>query len=212
MALHAADYERLNACLLRLYRELDAKRQERVMLEVIRELVPAESVVPNRFDVRSSTLELVTLPADLTTDEGTQLVAGYLNESPFAAYYVATRDAQWKMTTDFMPLEDFQATALYRQALRHWDINLQMCGLLALEASTLHAVTINRAQQALNDYQGVPAAEEALAILVYAYGQLGMNDLRDDSRRVLEKNYPGSKFLSNPLSGRQSKPWWQLFW
>lgn len=151
MALHAADYERLNACLLRLYRELDAERQERVMLEVIRELVPAESVVLNRFDVRSSTLELVTLPADLTTDEGTQLVAGYLNESPFAAYYVATRDAQWKMTTDFMPLEDFQATALYRQALRHWDINQQMCGLLALEASTLHAVTINRAQQAFTE-------------------------------------------------------------
>ena len=75
-----------------------------------------------------------------------------------------------------------------------------------------YVAAINRAQQALNDYQGVPAAEEALAILVYAYGQLGMNDLRDDSRRVLEKNYPGSKFLSHPLSGRQSKPWWQLFW
>ena len=75
-----------------------------------------------------------------------------------------------------------------------------------------YVAAINRAQQALSDYQGVPAAEEALAILVHAYGQLGMNDLRDDSRRVLEKNYPNSKFLSNPLSGRQSKPWWQLFW
>ena len=75
-----------------------------------------------------------------------------------------------------------------------------------------HVAAINRAQQAINDYQGVPASEEALAILVYSYGELGMTQLRDDARRVLEKNFPGSVFLKNPLAGRNSKPWWQLFW
>ena len=74
-----------------------------------------------------------------------------------------------------------------------------------------HVAAINRAQQVLIDYQNVPAAEEALAILVYSYDALGMAQLRDDSRRVLEKNYPNSTFLKNPLAGRTSKPWWQLW-
>ena len=74
-----------------------------------------------------------------------------------------------------------------------------------------HVAAINRAQQAINDYQGVPAAEEALAILVYSYDALGMTQLRDDARRVLNQNYPASSFLKNPLVARKSKPWWQLW-
>lgn len=75
-----------------------------------------------------------------------------------------------------------------------------------------HVAAVNRAQHALTEYQGVPAAEEALAILVYSYDALGMAQLRDDARRVLERNYPDSGFLKNPLAARQSKSWWQLFW
>ena len=74
-----------------------------------------------------------------------------------------------------------------------------------------HVAAVNRAQQALTDYQGVPAAEEALAILVYSYDALGMTQLRDDSRRVLENNYPNSSYLKKPLAGKTSKPWWQLW-
>lgn len=74
-----------------------------------------------------------------------------------------------------------------------------------------YVAAINRAQQALTDYQGVPAAEEALAILVYCYDAMGMTQLRDDARRVLEQNFPNSSFLKNPLASRQSKPWWQLW-
>ena len=74
-----------------------------------------------------------------------------------------------------------------------------------------YVAAINRAQQALTDYQGVPAAEEALGILVYCYDALGMTQLRDDSRRVLEQNFPNSKFLRQPLAGARSKPWWQLW-
>jgi outer membrane protein assembly factor BamD len=39
------------------------------------------------------------------------------------------------------------------------------------------------------DYRDVPALEEALFILVRSYDALGMTQLRDDARRVLEKNY-----------------------
>lgn len=69
-----------------------------------------------------------------------------------------------------------------------------------------HVAAINRAQQAIADYQGVPAMEEALAILVSSYNAMGMTTLRDDAQRVLSINYPDSVFLQpqgsvNPKSG-----------
>ena len=53
----------------------------------------------------------------------------------------------------------------------------------------------NRAQQALQDFRGVPAAEEALFLMAASYDKLGMNDLRDDARRVLKTNFPRSAWL-----------------
>lgn len=58
-----------------------------------------------------------------------------------------------------------------------------------------YLAAVQRAQAALRDYAGAPASEEALAILVNAYGALGLNDLRDDAQRVLLKNYPASAHL-----------------
>jgi outer membrane protein assembly factor BamD len=39
---------------------------------------------------------------------------------------------------------------------------------------------------------------------------LGMSQMRDDSRRVLEKNFPQSEFLSRGFKS-SSDPWWK-FW
>src|SRR6266568_4558356 len=46
-----------------------------------------------------------------------------------------------------------------------------------------YVAAINRAQNALTDYQEVPSGEEALFILVRSYDALGMTQLRDDTRR-----------------------------
>lgn len=73
-----------------------------------------------------------------------------------------------------------------------------------------YVAAINRAQSAITDYQDVPALEEALYILVRSYDALGMAQLRDDSRRVLEKNYPGSSYLTQGFKSTQN-PWWK-FW
>lgn len=56
-----------------------------------------------------------------------------------------------------------------------------------------YVAAIQRAQGALRDYQAAPAAAEALSILVSSYEALGMPDLRDDARRVLERNFPAKK-------------------
>jgi outer membrane protein assembly factor BamD len=73
-----------------------------------------------------------------------------------------------------------------------------------------YVAAINRAQTALADYRDVPALEEALFILVRSYDALGMTQLRDDARRVLEKNYPRSDYLSRGFKSTQ-EPWWK-FW
>lgn len=73
-----------------------------------------------------------------------------------------------------------------------------------------YVAAINRAQAALAEYREVPALEEALYILVRSYDALGMEKLRDDARRVLEKNYPQSEFLTRGFKSRQES-WWK-FW
>ncbi len=73
-----------------------------------------------------------------------------------------------------------------------------------------HIAAVNRAQQAIAEYQGVPAVEEALAILVSSYDALGMTALRDDSKRVLEKNFPQSEYLKSEQL-RKSSSWWRLW-
>jgi outer membrane protein assembly factor BamD len=74
-----------------------------------------------------------------------------------------------------------------------------------------YVAAINRAQNALSDYQDVPAVEEALFILLRSYDALGMTQLRDDTRRVMEKNYPKSEYLSRGFKSGQERPWWK-FW
>jgi len=75
-----------------------------------------------------------------------------------------------------------------------------------------YVAAVNRAQSALADYRDVPALEEALAIMVRSYDALGLAQLRDDTKRVLEKNYPNSGYLSGSgVRPAGSTPWWR-FW
>jgi outer membrane protein assembly factor BamD len=57
--------------------------------------------------------------------------------------------------------------------------------------------------------RGSPAREEALFIMIRSYDKLGMFDLRDDTQRVFQKNYPNSRFLGG--KGNGDAPWWK-FW
>jgi outer membrane protein assembly factor BamD len=73
-----------------------------------------------------------------------------------------------------------------------------------------YVAAANRAQNALADYHDVPALEEALFILVRSYEALGLTQLRDDAKRVMEKNYPASQYLANGFKKAQ-EPWWKLW-
>lgn len=73
-----------------------------------------------------------------------------------------------------------------------------------------YVAAISRAQVAVTDYQQVPAVEEALYILVQSYDALGMKDLSEDSRRVLLKNFPETRYLTRGFKTKDD-PWWKLW-
>jgi len=54
-----------------------------------------------------------------------------------------------------------------------------------------YVAAANRAKSALEQYNGASGNAESLRILVAAYENLGMTDLADDARRVLQANFPG---------------------
>jgi len=72
-----------------------------------------------------------------------------------------------------------------------------------------YVAAINRAQAAIEEYREVPAVEEALFILYESYDRLGLDQLRDDTRRILEKNYPNSALLYPQNTTKKS--WWKLW-
>lgn len=68
-----------------------------------------------------------------------------------------------------------------------------------------YVAALNRAQTAVTDYRDVPAVEEALYLIYRSYDALGLTQLSQDAKRVLEATYPGSEFLNpNPRSDATS--------
>ena len=73
-----------------------------------------------------------------------------------------------------------------------------------------YVAAINRAQLAITDYRDVPALEEAMYIVYQSYDALGITELRDDAKRVMEKSFPKSEFLLTGIKPG-SKSWFKLW-
>src|ERR1700712_2053595 len=68
-----------------------------------------------------------------------------------------------------------------------------------------YVAAANRAQQAVQEFQRSPSTEEALVILAQSYDRLGLNELRDDTERVLKANFPTST-MNTDVFGRRKTP------
>ena len=143
MRIEPEIWEKIDRGLVRIYRAKDIETQGRVMMELIMELVPADSVLINCFEVATGCYTARIIPEETATAEDVEELKPYLHESPFPAYHLATGDPRWKITTDFMPLEDYRATALYR-SMQRWKVEIQMCAMLAFVDGTAHTITVNR--------------------------------------------------------------------
>ena len=73
---------------------------------------------------------------------------------------------------------------------------------------TAYVAAVNRAQFVVQNYQQSPAVEQALIVLVKSYDALGLNELRDDTARLLKLNFPNTQFS---LASLHKKAWWQVF-
>ena len=73
-----------------------------------------------------------------------------------------------------------------------------------------YVAAANRAQYTIRHYPQAPATEEAVYILMSAYDELGMPELRDDASRIMKTNFPNSKYLE-PGGYKRKAPWWRIW-
>jgi outer membrane protein assembly factor BamD len=107
-------------------------------------------------------------------------------ESFLALRELATRFPESKYTPDALARLKFlvNSLALHEVHVARWYMK-----------RGAYVAAVNRAAFAVQNYPEAPAVEEALAILARGYDQMGLIELRDDSARVLKKNFPNSAWL-----------------
>ena len=78
-----------------------------------------------------------------------------------------------------------------------------------------YVAVVNRAKGIIENYSNTLAVEQALALLIFSYENMGFDDLAGDARRVLALNFPQSGYLNqttetvkffNKYSPKSDKP------
>ncbi|MFW5431286.1 MAG: outer membrane protein assembly factor BamD [Methylophilaceae bacterium] len=73
-----------------------------------------------------------------------------------------------------------------------------------------YLAALNRAKYVLQYYPHSTAVEEALVITVSAYDYMDLEDLKNDSLRVLKTNYPENPMVTGKIA-EDERIWWK-FW
>ena len=91
------------------------------------------------------------------------------------------------------------------EALARHELNVARYYL----ARGAYLAAVNRAQDAITRFPNSPAHRQALDVMIDAYDRMGMKELRDDTKKVLAKNFP-----ADPLGqeGRNRSGSWWKFW
>jgi len=91
------------------------------------------------------------------------------------------------------------------EALARHEINVARYYL----SRNAYLAAANRAQDAIARFPNSPIKKDALDIMIEAYDRMGMTDLRDDTRKVLAKNFPDDRMAK---SGQNRTTAWWKFW
>ena len=73
-----------------------------------------------------------------------------------------------------------------------------------------YIAAVNRTKYVIEYYPQSPSVEEALVIMISAYDLLALDDLKNDTLRVLKTNYPDSAMLGKGAP-TDERIWWK-FW
>jgi outer membrane protein assembly factor BamD len=70
-----------------------------------------------------------------------------------------------------------------------------------------------RSKECIEQYDGAPAVQGALALLIESYDKLGMKDLAEQTRKVYTANYSGATQggVSENEAARGKRKWWKPF-
>lgn len=63
-----------------------------------------------------------------------------------------------------------------------------------------YVATVNRCKTVLKKYQRSPAVEDALGLQLLAYRKMGLTELENDTLRLLQVNFPRSKYVIEHLT------------
>jgi len=75
-----------------------------------------------------------------------------------------------------------------------------------------YLAAVNRAQDAITKFPSSTGAHrEALDIMVDAYDRMGLVELRDDTKKVIARNFPQDPSAHKPSGRTASGSWWK-FW
>ncbi len=73
-----------------------------------------------------------------------------------------------------------------------------------------YVAAINRCKYVLEFYPQSPDVEQALVIMISAYDLMSLDDLKKDTLRVLQVNYPDNPMLTGKVT-TEERVWWK-FW
>ncbi|MDP3087379.1 MAG: outer membrane protein assembly factor BamD [Methylotenera sp.] len=73
-----------------------------------------------------------------------------------------------------------------------------------------YIAAINRCKYVLEYFPQAPGVEQALVIMISAYDLLSLEDLKNDTLRILKTNYPNNPMLSGKVTNDE-RIWWK-FW
>jgi len=73
-----------------------------------------------------------------------------------------------------------------------------------------YLAAVNRCKYVMEYYPQTPSVEESLVIMISAYDLMGLDDLKNDTLRILKTNYPNSVMLTGKAPTNE-RVWWK-FW
>jgi len=73
-----------------------------------------------------------------------------------------------------------------------------------------YLAALNRAKYVLENYPQSIHQEEALVIQISAYKNLGIDDLAEDTKRILDLNFPNSRSKDSQTK-KDEKHWWEVW-
>lgn len=73
-----------------------------------------------------------------------------------------------------------------------------------------YVAATQRANSAVEQYDGAPAIRDALKIMIEGYEQLGLHELAENTRKVYDLNFSDYD-AQEATQTAQAKPWWKLW-